>query len=162
MDACNALIVDDEADIRELIEMTLLPLGIHCLPAETLSEARALLKHQSFNFCITDLRLPDGSGLELVAYIQKQRPNLPVAVITAHGNVESAVEALKLGAFDFVSKPFDLAVLRDMVATALRLSRTSEKSPDDNRPALLGQSAAIAEVRALIAKLARSQAPILI
>ncbi|HRD49504.1 MAG: sigma-54-dependent Fis family transcriptional regulator [Candidatus Competibacter sp.] len=162
MDACNALIVDDEADIRELIEMTLLPLGIHCLPAETLSEARALLKHQSFNFCITDLRLPDGSGLELVAHIQKQHPNLPVAVITAHGNVESAVEALKLGAFDFVSKPFDLAVLRDMVAAALRLNRTSERSPDDSRPALLGQSAAIAEVRVLIAKLARSQAPILI
>jgi two-component system response regulator PilR (NtrC family) len=132
MDACNALIVDDEADIRELIEMTLLPLGVHCLPAETLSEARALLKHQSFNFCITDLRLPDGNGLELVAYIQKQRPNLPVAVITAHGNVESAVEALKLGAFDFVSKPFDLAVLRGMVATALRLNRTSERQ---SRPA---------------------------
>ncbi|CDH44645.1 MAG: sigma-54-dependent Fis family transcriptional regulator [Candidatus Competibacteraceae bacterium] len=162
MDACNALIVDDEADIRELIEMTLSPLGVHCLPAETLSEARALLKHQSFSFCITDLRLPDGSGLELVAYIQKQRPNLPVAVITAHGNVESAVEALKLGAFDFVSKPFDLAVLRGMVATALRLNRTSEKSPDANRPVLLGQSATITEVRVLIAKLARSQAPILI
>ncbi|MFZ1643444.1 MAG: sigma-54 dependent transcriptional regulator [Candidatus Contendobacter sp.] len=161
MEACNALIVDDEADIRELIEMTLLPLGVSCMPAETLSEARTLLRRQTFSLCITDLRLPDGSGLELVAYIQKQYPNLPVAVITAHGNVEIAVEALKLGAFDFVSKPFELAMLRNMVATALRLSRGSDSS-GVNRPVLLGQSATMAEVRALIAKLARSQAPILI
>ena len=161
MDACHALIVDDEADIRELIEMTLLPMGVTCLPAETLSEARVLLKRQTFNLCITDLRLPDGSGLDLVAHIQKQHPNLPVAVITAHGNMEIAVEALKLGAFDFVSKPFELSVLRDMVATALRLSRGNDDS-SANRPTLLGQSATMAEVRALIAKLARSQAPILI
>ncbi|HPE74286.1 MAG TPA: response regulator, partial [Candidatus Competibacter sp.] len=106
MDVCNALIVDDEADIRELIEMTLLPLGVACHPAGDLGVAYALLKNHLFGFCITDLRLPDGSGLELVAHIQKHYPNLPVAVITAHGNVESAVEALKLGAFDFVSKPF--------------------------------------------------------
>ncbi len=161
MEACNALIVDDEADIRELIEMTLLPLGVSCMPAETLSEARTLLRRQTFSLCITDLRLPDGSGLELVAYIQKQYPNLPVAVITAHGNVEIAVEALKLGAFDFVAKPFELAALRNMVTTALRLSRGGGGS-SVNRPALLGQSATMAEVRALIAKLARSQAPILI
>ena len=116
IDARTALIVDDEADIRELIEMTLLPLGVSCQPAETLSAARILLKRQTFGLCITDLRLPDGSGLDLVAYIQKQYPNLPVAVITAHGNVEIAVEALKLGAFDFVAKPFELSVLRDMAA----------------------------------------------
>lgn len=163
MDACNALIVDDEADIRELIEMTLSPLGVNCLPAETLSEARALLKRQPLSFCITDLRLPDGSGLELVAHIQKHFPNLPVAVITAHGNVENAVEALKLGAFDFVSKPFELSVLRDIVATALRLSRGGDSRGGDSRPPLLlGRSAVMDGVRALIAKLARSQAPILI
>jgi two-component system response regulator PilR (NtrC family) len=161
MDARHALIVDDEADIRELIEMTLLPLGVTCAPAETLSEARALLKRQSFDLCITDLRLPDGTGLELVAHLQKQYPNLPVAVITAHGNVASAVEALKLGAFDFVSKPFELTTLRDLVATALRLSRGGEGA-GAGRPTLIGQSAMMAEVRALIAKLARSQAPILI
>jgi two-component system response regulator PilR (NtrC family) len=162
MDSRTALIVDDEADIRELIEMTLLPLGVNCLMAENLGEARALLKRQPFDFCITDLRLPDGSGLDLVAHIQKQHSTLPVAVITAHGNVETAVEALKLGAFDFVSKPFELAALRNMVATALRLSRGGESRPGDSRPILLGQSAAMAEVRALIAKLARSQAPIMI
>lgn len=161
MDARHALIVDDEADIRELIEITLLPLGVTCLLAETLHEARALLKRHTFDFCLTDLRLPDGSGLELVAHIQKNYPALPVAVITAHGNMETAVEALKLGAFDFVSKPFELAVLRDMVTTALRLNRSGDK-PSANRPVLLGQSAVMAEVRALIAKLARSQAPILI
>ncbi|MCP5158370.1 MAG: sigma-54-dependent Fis family transcriptional regulator [Gammaproteobacteria bacterium] len=162
MDACNALIVDDEADIRELIEMTLLPLGVTCLLAENLSEARTLLKRQPYSLCITDLRLPDGSGLELVAHIQKYYASLPVAVITAHGNVESAVEALKLGAFDFVSKPFELAVLRNMVSTALRLNRSNTERPSENRPILLGRSPAMAEVRTLIAKLARSQAPILI
>lgn len=162
MDACNALIVDDEADIRELIEMTLLPMGVICHAAETLDEARGLLKRRSFNFCITDLRLPDGSGLDLVAHIQKHYPNLPAAVITAHGNIETAVEALKLGAFDFVSKPFELTALRNMVATALRLSRSGERRPSENRPTLLGRSEAMAEVRSLIAKLARSQAPIII
>jgi len=161
MDACNALIVDDEADIRELIEMTLLPLGVTCHPAADLGEAYALLKNHLFGFCITDLRLPDGSGLDLVAHIQRHYPNLPVAVITAHGNVESAVEALKLGAFDFVSKPFELAVLRNMVATALRLSR-GEDQTDANRPILLGHAAVMENVRQMIAKLARSQAPILI
>lgn len=163
MDDYTALIVDDEADIRELIEMTLLPLGVTCLPAETLSMARALLKRQPLSFCITDLRLPDGNGLELVAHIQKHYPNLPVAVITAHGNVESAVEALKLGAFDFISKPFEISVLRDIVATALRLNRGGDARSGDGRPSLLlGRSAAMEDVRALIAKLARSQAPILI
>ena len=163
MDACTALIVDDEADIRELIEMTLLPMGVICLLAETLNEAKALLKSQAFNLCITDLRLPDGNGLDVVAHIQKHCPSLPVAVITAHGNVESAVEALKLGAFDFVSKPFELAVLRNMVATALRLNRgVSAGRSSDNRPALLGGSEVMDGVRALIAKLARSQAPIMI
>ena len=166
MDSRYALIVDDEADIRELIEMSLLPLGVECLPAENLQEARGLLKRQRFDFCLTDLRLPDGSGLDLVAYIQKHHPTLPVAVITAHGNVEIAVEALKLGAFDFVSKPVELTVLRDMVKTALRLNRSNGGSAnngsDPNRPVLLGQSPVMADVRALIAKLARSQAPILI
>ena len=164
MDACNALIVDDEADIRELIEITLLPLGVTCYPVENLSEAFLLLKRHSFAFCITDLRLPDGNGLELVAHIQKHHPTLPVAVITAHGNVESAVEALKLGAFDFVSKPFELAMLRGMVTTALRLNRNEDRSNTNTsgRPTLLGHSPAMDHVRQLIAKLARSQAPILI
>lgn len=168
MDDHNALIVDDEADILELIDMTLSPLSITCLLAASLEEAYALLKGQPLSFCITDLRLPDGSGMELVAHIQKHYPSLPVAVITAHGNVESAVEALKLGAFDFISKPFELTTLRDMVTTALRLNRGSDsraadsRSSDPKHPLLLGNSPAMQDIRALIAKLARSQAPILI
>src|SRR5512143_3570263 len=139
MDEHTALIVDDEADILELIEMTLAPMGIRCFLAANLAEARALLQQQPFSFCLTDMRLPDGNGLELVGTIQKSWPNLPVAVITAHGNVESAVEALKLGAFDFVSKPFELEVLRALVETALKLAAPTEERPEA-RPLLLGNS----------------------
>lgn len=162
METCNALIIDDEADIRELIEMTLVPMNVQCFPAETLQEAKGLLRRQSFRFCITDMRLPDGNGLELVAHIQKGYPDLPVAVITAHGNVESAVEALKLGAFDFVSKPFELSTLRNLVKQALKLSPHGEEEVSEGRPILLGKSQSMQRVVAMIRKLARSQAPILI
>jgi two-component system response regulator PilR (NtrC family) len=163
MDNWNALIVDDEADIRELIDMTLSRMDITCFTAETLINAKTLLRRHNFSFCITDMRLPDGNGLELVAFIQKRYPNLPVAVITAHGNVESAVEALKLGAYDFVSKPVELSVLRSLVTTALKIARTSDdRDGDANRPKLLGSSIAMDGVRTMIRKLARSQAPILI
>ena len=165
MDKSNALIVDDEAHIRELIEMTLTPLGVNCLTAEDLSEAHNLLRNHSFDFCITDMRLPDGNGLQLVSHIQKRHPNLPVAVITAHGNIEVAVEALKLGAFDFVSKPFEVSVLRNLASTALKMNSSNDSeddSPEEDRPKLLGQSAAMDHVRVMIRKLARSQAPILI
>jgi two-component system response regulator PilR (NtrC family) len=160
MDIYNALIVDDEADIRELIEMTLIPMNIHCFPAETVQQANGLLRQHDFSFCITDMRLPDGNGLDLVAHIQKRYPDLPVAVITAHGNVESAVEALKLGAFDFVSKPFELSVLRDLVSTAIKMAKPTGDS--EQRPILQGQSDAMNAVRTLIHKLARSQAPVVI
>ncbi len=162
MELRNALIVDDEAHIRELIELTLIPMDIDCFTAADLGEAQALLKQHDFSFCITDMRLPDGNGLELVALIQKRYPNLPVAVITAHGNVDSAVEALKLGAFDFVSKPFELEVLRNLVNTALKMAQTEASQDSTSRPTLLGRSAAMDKVRSLIHKLARSQAPILI
>jgi two-component system response regulator PilR (NtrC family) len=157
----KALIIDDEVHILELIEMTLTPLGVQAFTAENLSQAHELLKKNQFSFCITDMRLPDGNGLDFVAYTQKNLPDLPVAVITAHGNVESAVEALKLGAFDFVAKPFELSVLRNLVNTAVRMAN-SESVIDDSKPTLLGQSPAMDRVRALIHKLARSQAPILI
>ncbi len=161
MEARRALIVDDEADIRELIELTLVPMGVACLTAATLGEARVFLDKQQFNFCITDMRLPDGNGLELVAHIQRHDPNLPVAVITAHGNVESAVEALKLGAYDFVSKPFEIGVLRNLADAALKLAGGDETHETD-KPVLLGTSAAIDKVRLLSRKLARSQAPVFI
>lgn len=171
MELRNALIVDDEPDIRELIEMTLIPMGVECRLAETVAEAKAALAQQKFAFCITDMRLPDGNGLELVKTIQAQYPSTPVAVITAHGNVERAVEALKLGAFDFVSKPFDLAVLRKLVETALKLRDTPRPTGSDSPETdadtaggtrLLGNSPSMVAVRKLIAKLARSQAPVFI
>ena len=106
--AATALIIDDEPDIRELLELTLRRMGIASVPAATKAEALALLGERAFDLCLTDMRLPDGNGLEVVEWIQQHMAGLPVAVITAHGNVESAVQALKAGAFDFVSKPVDL------------------------------------------------------
>lgn len=152
----RALIVDDEPDIRELLAITLERMGIEALVAEDLARARARLAEGAFDLCLTDMRLPDGNGIDLVRHMQRVCPATPVAVITAHGNVESAVEALKAGAFDFVSKPVDLQVLRNLVSTALRLSGT-RAGP---RRELIGDSAPMQAVRALIARLARSQAPV--
>lgn len=168
-----ALIVDDEPDIRELLDITLGRMGIETRAAENLDQARALLEasvaaSQVFHLCITDMRLPDGSGIELVEHIQRHYPNLPVAVITAHGNMELAISTLKAGAFDFVSKPLDLQVLRNLVITALKLSMpVSEPSQGDpgkrlSRYELLGDSTPMQAIRATIAKLARSQAPVYI
>ncbi|MFO7603262.1 MAG: sigma-54 dependent transcriptional regulator [Gammaproteobacteria bacterium] len=157
----QTLIVDDEPDIRELLEITLARMGIATHSAEDINGAKALLQAHPFNLCLTDMRLPDGNGIDLVRYIQQQYPHMPAAVITAHGNVDSAVEALKAGAFDFVSKPVDLTKLRNLVSTALKIS-AREKT--DNSPApvyqLLGKSGAILQTRKTIEKLARSQAPV--
>ena len=109
------LVVDDEPDLLELVSLTLSRMNLQTRTAADLAGARKLLKSEHFDLCLTDMRLPDGDGLDLVAWIQENRPKVPVAVITAHGNVESAVRALKLGAFDFVSKPLDLGVLRKLV-----------------------------------------------
>ena len=125
------LIVDDEPDLIELVSLTLARMNLATASATDLAGARALLASQRFSLCLTDMRLPDGDGLDLVAYIQERHPETPVAVITAHGNVESAVRALKFGAFDFVSKPLDLGVLRKLVATAIKLGRRDLSSPVD-------------------------------
>jgi two-component system response regulator PilR (NtrC family) len=132
-------------------------MGIRSAAAADLGEARAMLAERSFDLCITDMRLPDGNGISLVQHIQEHHPQLPVAVLTAHGNTQAAVESLKAGAFDFVSKPVDLQMLRKLVDTALRL-----KAPPDAGDAgpLLGQSGAIGALRGLIERLARSQAPV--
>src|SRR3954451_17292592 len=115
------LIVDDEPDLLELVSLTLSRMNLDTRTAPDVTTARRLLKNEQFDLCLTDMRLPDGDGLDLVAWIQQNRADLPVAVITAHGNVESAVRALKLGAFDFVSKPLDLGVLRKLVGSAIKL-----------------------------------------
>src|SRR6201997_2287029 len=113
--------VDDDPDLLELVSLTLGRMSLKTRTSADLSSARRLLKAERFDLCLTDMRLPDGDGLDLVAWIQENRAAVPVAVITAHGNVESAVRALKLGAFDFVSKPLDLGVLRKLVGSAIKL-----------------------------------------
>ena len=155
-----ALVVDDEPAIRELLNLTLTRMEVSCVLAADLKEARVLLQSQPVDLCLTDMKLPDGSGLELVSYIQQHLAQVPVAVITAHGNVESAVQALKNGAFDFVSKPVDLNALRNLVSTALKLRESRASGEGRGAPRLLGRSPAIEQVRGMIAKVARSQAPV--
>src|SRR6202167_1140913 len=119
--------------------------------AGDLAGARSKLNQRHFDLCLTDMRLPDGDGLDLVAWIQEVHADVPVAVITAHGNVESAVRALKLGAFDFVSKPLDLGVLRKLVGSAIRLGSSIEETAATLRgPRLLGSSAVMEQVREMI------------
>ncbi|MGN6451916.1 MAG: sigma-54-dependent transcriptional regulator, partial [Steroidobacteraceae bacterium] len=156
------LVVDDEPDLLELVSLTLGRMSLRTRTASDISSARRLLKSERFDLCLTDMRLPDGDGLELVAWMQEHRASVPVAVITAHGNVESAVRALKLGAFDFVSKPLDLGVLRKLVGSAIRLgSSAAEDTASTLRgPRLLGSSAAMEQLREMIARVARSQAPV--
>ncbi len=156
-----ALVVDDEPDIRELLELTLARMDIDTQAAANISEARALLDRHRFDLCLTDMKLPDGNGIELVEHIQHKHSRLPTAVLTAHGNMESAVQALKAGAFDFVSKPLDLQMLRSLVTTALKLNR-QRQSGGKSSLQLLGHSSAMENTRRRIAKLARSQAPIYI
>lgn len=161
-----ALIVDDEPDIRELLDITLSRMDIETVSAENIEQAKALLEKQAFDLCLTDMRLPDGNGIELIKYIQENISSLPVAMITAHGNMEFAIEALKSGAFDFISKPVDLNVLRSLVNTALKLTSTktaeTDSSQNEELEGLLGKSEIIKETRTKIRKLSRSQAPVYI
>ena len=157
----TVLVVDDEADIRELLELTLVRMGLGVESAGTVAEARTRLDAQHFDLCLTDMRLPDGEGLEVIRHIFETGADTPVAVITAHGNAENAVAALKAGAFDYVSKPLALEQLRTLVKSALSLPSTDDAMPINGR-ALLGSSPPMAQVRELIGKLARSQAPVYI
>ncbi|MBH9500583.1 sigma-54-dependent Fis family transcriptional regulator [Pseudomonas aeruginosa] len=157
----KALIVDDEPDIRELLEITLGRMKLDTRSARNVKEARELLAREPFDLCLTDMRLPDGSGLDLVQYIQQRHPQTPVAMITAYGSLDTAIQALKAGAFDFLTKPVDLGRLRELVATALRLRNPeAEEAPVDHR--LLGESPPMRALRNQIGKLARSQAPVYI
>lgn len=184
----TALIVDDEPDLRELLELTLSRMGIEVDSAEDLAGARRMLSQNSYDFCLTDMRLPDGNGLSLIKQISRDYADMPVAMITAYGKVEDAVTALKYGAFDFVSKPVDLEALRSLVKTAIKMrhddaekrtvapvptgppdageAKPAEVQSDDQQSALLdrmiGKSEPIMRVRQTIVKLARSQAPVMI
>jgi len=165
MSAPRVLVVDDEADLRELLEITLLKMGLDVDSAATVREARAQLGRQQYALVLTDMRLPDGLGLELVREVAASHRSTPIAVITAYGSAENAVVALKAGAFDYVSKPVVLDDLRAMVRSALKLSDPATKqpaAPEQGGSRLIGQSQAMQALRAQIARLARSQAPIAI
>ncbi len=157
----RVLIVDDEPDLRELVAVTLSQMGLRCFGAENLVEARDLILKEHFDLCLTDLRLPDGDGIQVVETIQQHQPDTAVAVITAYGNMDSAISALKAGAFDFLSKPVQLQQLRDLVSQALELSKlTGNGHADLAVRRLIGDAPVIRELRQQIQKLARSQAPI--
>ena len=154
----HALIIDDEPDIRELLEMTLSGMNVECASASDLGTAKSLLKNRRFDICLTDMRLPDGDGVEFVGYLQRYYPNIPVAVISAHGSMETAIQALKRGAFDFLNKPVDLTHLRTLVENALQAS--AQEGHTGSR--LIGQTPSMQELREKTERLARSQAPVYI
>lgn len=176
-----ALIVDDEPDICELLELTLNRMDINTLTAGDLKGAYKLLNENDISICLTDMRLPDGNGIELVKRIQTQSRHIPVAMISAHGNMDTAIEALKAGAFDFVSKPLELAELRNLVNSAIKLAKKSQQQisstltdsnnthqksitplDEQEQALLLGNSNAMQQTKKLISKLAKSQAPVYI
>ena len=164
----RVLIIDDEPDICELLEITLLRMGLDTATAGTVKDAMLGIQNFKPDLCLTDMKLPDGSGIDIVRYIQRDHSHIPIAVITAFGSMEAAVEALKAGAYDFVSKPVDLTKLRDLVQTALKLSDNADngenitQSEYKKSDPILGESASIAQLKATITKLARSQAPVFV
>ncbi|HEY4292803.1 sigma-54 dependent transcriptional regulator [Luteibacter sp.] len=162
----TVLVIDDERDIRELLTITLGRMELDVDAVGSVSEARNALAARRYDLCFTDMRLPDGSGQEIIELIAASYPDMPVAMITAYGNVDAAVNALKAGAFDFVSKPVDIHLLRRLVRTALRLSEERKTEAGSKTSAgaerLIGDSSAMTEVRGKIAKLARNQAPVYI
>ena len=158
----SCLVVDDEPDIRELLVITLERMEITTHSAGTVDEAKHLLAAHDYALCLTDMRLPDGTGLQLVQHVNQAYPKLPIAVITAYGSAENAVSALKAGAFDYINKPISLAQLRPLVQAALKLSDTTTLVSPQNANGMIGESPLIQHIRSMIAKLARSQAPVFI
>ena len=160
MAAQRVLIVDDEPDIRELLDITLSRMGLETFSAATLGEAQSLVSEVSPDLCLTDMKLPDGNGIHLVEYIQEAHSHIPVAMITAHGSVETAISALKAGAFDFISKPIELEILRSLVSRALQLDGDTASLNKAVSNDLIGNAPSIQKLRKQITKLARSQAPV--
>lgn len=158
------LVVDDEPDIRELLEITLLRMGLEAHCAADFSTAKMWLKETEYDLCLTDMKLPDGDGITLVKHIQQHCPNTPTAVITAHGSIDMAIKAMKAGAFDFVSKPVSLETLRNLVNKALTLPNSIQQAEKSSRAKykIIGESNIVSDLRRSIAKFARSQAPVFI
>ena len=156
------LIVDDEPDIRELLAMTVRRMGLDAFCAESLDGARRMLEKRRFDFCLTDMKLPDGTGLQLIEHVQQHHEGMPVAVITAFGSIELAIDSMKAGAFDFLSKPIDLERLRNLVSNALRLGEANATLQCPDQVQLLGDTEPMVQLRQQIVRLARSQAPVYI
>ena len=155
----RVLLVDDEKDLLDLLELALVRMGLQVGRATKVSEALGQLDSNTYNLCLTDMRLPDGDGLEVVRHVAAHHAEMPVAVITAHGNMENAIQVLKAGAFDYLSKPVSLEQLRALVKAALKQPQGPAAAPG-NAPVLLGKSPAMEQVRGLIERVARSQAPV--
>lgn len=162
MNKPSVLVVDDEPDIRELLEITLMRMGLDVQCAPDYTSATRLLQTESFDFCLTDMKLPDGDGISLVEYIQQHVPDIPVAVITAHGNMELAIKAMKAGAYDFVSKPVSLDKLRNLIEKGIQTASSEPAAVESSKYQIVGQSTAITRLRKTIKKFARSQAPVFI
>ena len=156
------LIIDDEPDIRELLAMTVRRMGLDAFCAESLDGARRMLEKRRFDFCLTDMKLPDGTGLQLIEHVQQHHEGMPVAVITAFGSIELAIDSMKAGAFDFLSKPIDLERLRNLVSNALRLGEANATLQCPDQVQLLGDTEPMVQLRQQIVRLARSQAPVYI
>ncbi|EAR07706.1 sigma-54-dependent transcriptional regulator [Reinekea blandensis] len=161
----HVLVIDDEPDIRELLEITLMRMGLKSSSASDVHSAYATIQNDHFDLILTDMRLPDGNGLDIVRYVAESHPNTPIAVITAHGSMDLAIESLKSGAFDFVSKPIDIHKLRNLINQALKVTqsqKTQELEPLDRGGLSLGESAPMQALSKKIRKLAISQAPVFI
>ncbi len=160
----RALVVDDEPDLLDLAELALRPLGIKVAKAKSFGQAKEALAQERFDFCLTDLRLPDGSGLDLVALIQKRSPEMPVAVITAYGDMATAIQALKQGAFDFVPKPVDIQVLTHLARAALKQAHHLPVTHpgEELEQLIIGRSPAMQQVKRVILRVAKSQAPVMV
>ncbi len=156
------LIIDDEPDIRELLAMTVRRMGLDAFCAESLDGARRMLEKRRFDLCLTDMKLPDGTGLQLIEHVQQRHEGMPVAVITAFGSVDLAIESMKAGAFDFLTKPIDLERLRTLVTNALRLGAAEATLQCPDQVQLLGDTEPMVHLRQQIVRLARSQAPVYI
>ncbi len=159
----HILVIDDEPDIRELLYITVTRMGFDCTTSSDVAEALLALKAQTFDLCLTDMNLPDGSGLDIISYINQHLPELPVAMITAYGSLDAAVDAMKAGAFDYLSKPIDLKVLRNLITSSLKHPSSAQNSaPLTNSPSLLGSSSMMLQLKKQIDKVAISQAPVFI
>lgn len=157
----HILILDDEPDILELLSLTIKRMQLIPISAQTIGEAKEILAKQDIQLCLTDMRLPDGSGLDFITHIQQNYSHIPVAMITAYGSIDMALDAMKAGAFDFLSKPVELEKLRSIIKDALKLNvHIAQEIPEISN--IIGQSEPVLTLKKQIGKVARSHAPVFI